>query len=562
MDKNVHPAAAALVISLCVLAIGGWLWCSHEAKRYGGPAGLAVDPDGHLYIQIQNHLVEHDANGHFVARHDLATLGVETLLGDFAFFSNGDILLRRGEDTRSLLDTVRAYLRQTNQRSIESTAPNTGLARCQLRTGECQTFGSSAIDFASAFSLYIDLDTDDVYVSDSSRHVVRKYTSDGRPLGEPVGGFRFPNQLALHDGELLVADTNHHRIRFIRPDTNQFGQQTRIAAVAPPEAVANYQHWTRGFLRVGDRWWVNNMQNGMNFGGIYEFDADWRFVRQIPLPAEADPISMIAFGDSILVTDWYGDRVHQLTVAGDARSDFDSEGLREIIGHSREQRSFFMVCAWSVLALALGLSVIILIRGTQWSRPAPPAAPVHDVARDGGPTIIEPNVDHVRKLRRSVRVTTWLLAPLPVAVLVLLYFAQEPERIAELLLIGLGGLLFLAFFHWMVKVNSSTSIAFEDNRVTFKNHRNEEFRVPVSTLRYTAHVVAADRVAVFLGQGQMPLYDRDTVLRELEVRLDADQRLSPWAMQLRLIAMRHPNGVVTVLAGLIVAAAVLLLLIA
>ena len=139
VDKNVHPAAAALVISVVVLAIGGWLWCSHEAKRYGGPAGLAVDPSGHLYIQVQNTLLEHDVDGRFIARHDLATLGVGTLLGDVAFFSNGDVLLRRGEDTRSMLDTVRAYLRQTNRRDIASAAPDTASRDVSSAAGSART---------------------------------------------------------------------------------------------------------------------------------------------------------------------------------------------------------------------------------------------------------------------------------------------------------------------------------------------------------------------------------------------------------------------------------------
>lgn len=561
MDKNVHPVAAALVMGLCLLAIGGWLWCSHEAKRYGGPAAIAVNPDGHLYLQIQNQLLEHDANGQFVARHDLAALGVETMLGEFGFFSNGDVLLRRGEDTRSVLDTIRAYMRQTNRRSTAATAADVGLARCQLGTARCATFGPEPIDFAAAFGLHIDPETDDVYISDSSRHIVRKYSADGRQQAESAAGFRFPNQLALHDGQLLVADTNHHRIRFVQPAATGFGTETRVAAVVPPEASANEQRWTRGFLRVGDRWWVNNMQAGMNFGGIYEFDNDWQYVRQIPLPVAADPIAMIAFDDSVLITDWYGDRVHRLTIDGEAMSDFSSEGLQEVIEHSRERRSFLMLCAWSIVALALGLIIIVLARGTQWAGPAAPAATTKTTSANGGRRLIEPDSDHVHKLHRSMRLALWLLVPLPIATLVLLYFAKDPARIAELILIAVGAGLFITLFYWMVKVNASTSIAFDDDRVTLKNHRNEEFRIPISKLRYTAHAVATDEVAVFLGQAQMPLYDREVVLQELETRLHPDQRISAWAMQLAMIRMRHPNGVVAVFAWAVIVIGLLLLLI-
>ena len=72
MDKNVHPVAAFFVGLISVVTLAGWFWATGEAKEYGGPAGLTVDPDGHLYIQIRSHLLEHDADGRFVTRHDLA----------------------------------------------------------------------------------------------------------------------------------------------------------------------------------------------------------------------------------------------------------------------------------------------------------------------------------------------------------------------------------------------------------------------------------------------------------------------------------------------------------
>ncbi len=90
MNSKVHPLVVVLVIVLTIFAIGVWIWGTGQAKKISGPAELRTDPDGHLYIQIQNQLLEHDADGVFLDRHDLAQIGVEAVLGTFAFFSDGD----------------------------------------------------------------------------------------------------------------------------------------------------------------------------------------------------------------------------------------------------------------------------------------------------------------------------------------------------------------------------------------------------------------------------------------------------------------------------------------
>ena len=153
MDAKVHPVIAILVIVGVILSVGVWTWGNGESKAIGGPSELVIDPDGHLFIQIQNQLLEHDQNGIFVARHNLAELGVYDVIGGLAFFSNGDILLRRGGDDRSFIDNFRAYLRWENQRSITPDEPGAGVVRCNLRAKSCVQFGNDAIDFKAAYSV-------------------------------------------------------------------------------------------------------------------------------------------------------------------------------------------------------------------------------------------------------------------------------------------------------------------------------------------------------------------------------------------------------------------------
>lgn len=343
MNSNVHPLVAALVIVLAFAALGVWAWGSGEAANIGGPSELRIDPDGHFYIQIQNQLIEHDSKGAFLRVHDLDDLGVELFLGSFAFFSNGDVLLRRGPDPRSLLDNIRAFQRKTNQDSLAADTPDTGMYRCDLDTKACRLFGKEAIDFKAAHGIFIDWRMNEVYIADTTRHVLRKYSEEGAVLAGPIGGFKFPNQLMLFEEMLLVADTNHHVIRMVDAGVSSFGDDQDRADVVSAEARAARQTWPSHFARVGEEWWVNNMRNNMAEGGVYIFDDNWEYLRRASLPPGADPISLVVLNDEVLVSDWYNDRVYRLSQDGELLRDFESAGLNQIVADAAETRWRFEI---------------------------------------------------------------------------------------------------------------------------------------------------------------------------------------------------------------------------
>lgn len=365
MNSEVHPLVAAVVLLLTFFTIGVWVWGTGEAKAIGGPAELRMAPDGHLYVQIQNQLLEHDAGGVFLKRHDLAELGVELTLGTLAFFSNGDVLLRRGPDPRSLFDNIRAYQRRTNEHSLVPDTPDTGLYRCDLDTAACTLFGAEGIDFKAAYSVFIDWRTDDVYIADTTRHVLRKYSANGVDLTEPVTGFKFPNQLLIHNEQLLVANTNYHQVRVVDPSTGSFGYEIGIIDVVPPAAAAAGQTWPSHIARVGDAWWVNNMRTGMNEGGVYIFDDNWRYIRKANLPPGADPISLLSFGGEVLISDWNNDRIYRASLGGALLTDFASPGLEHVLVESRAKRRQFEM--YSYLGIILFILVIIGLLARGWA---------------------------------------------------------------------------------------------------------------------------------------------------------------------------------------------------
>jgi hypothetical protein len=362
LNMKVHPAIVALVVALSIVAIGIKVWADGESRALGGPSQLLTDPSGNIYVLIQNQLLQHDQSGNFQHRHDLGDLSVDVVIGAIGFFSDGDILLRRGPDQRSLADNISAFQRKENSNTIDTEIAQVGLARCDLNTLECFVFGASPIDLQSTFGLYIDWLNDDVIISDTERHTLRKYSANGVEVAGPTRGFNFPNQLKPDEGALLVADTNNHRIAVVESTDASFGEVLQSIDVVPSEADRRNERWPSHFAKVGDEWWVNNMRNDMRNGGIYAFDEDWSFKRRISLPDDADPISILAFGSGALITDWDNDRVHYIDSSGAALPDFESSGLSDVIEESRSGRLNYQALSWIGVIFFVVVLIVLIMR--------------------------------------------------------------------------------------------------------------------------------------------------------------------------------------------------------
>ncbi len=565
MNSKVHPLVVALVMTLTFVAIALWMWGKGEASLVGGPAELRLGPNGHLYIQIQNRLIEHDADGEYVATHDLAMLGVEQFLGNYAFFSNGDILLRRGPDPRTFLDNVRAFMRETSRSSIRPLTPESGLFRCEIRTSACDKFGKAGVDFKAAHGIFIDWETDDVFIADTSRHLLRKYSADGEPLSEPMAGFKFPNQLLIHDDMLYVADTNNHRIRVLDPRTEVFGTESGSQSVNPDIAVREGQRWPSHFARVGKEWWVNNMRSGMNAGGIYIFDDAWQFDRRAELPPDADPISLLAFGTEVLVSDWNNDRVHRLSTAGKHLGFFASPGLLSVFDESQAARANFEILSYSgVLLLALvigGLFVRALVVSVSPDRKEAAEGASISAININQALQLTPEPKIVARARRGIRLVGVLIIGMVVIVALMLADHEAAREVALKILAPGGGMIAIfLLIVWVTRSNTGTAIKLHGNLLTLRDHSGRESSCPVREVRYTNTVLATRDMAVFLGQRPAALYDRELLDKELFPRLDAAKKLSAWHMQLLLLELKHPQGYVTIIAiaGVVIYAALAL----
>jgi hypothetical protein len=513
MNSNVHPLVVALVLAITGIGIATWMWGSGAAANIGGPSELKLDPSGHAYVQIQDKLVEHDANGQYLKTHRLGDMGVDLFLGGFDFFANGDILLRRGSDSRSTADNFRAFQRKTNERSIEPESPDSGLFRCELDTKVCTRFGQTGIDFKAAHGIFIDRKTDEVYIS----------------------------------------DTNHHELRIVDPRTESFGDELARKNVTPELATAARQTWPSHFIRVGDGWWVNNMRTGMNQGGIYLFDDNWRLIRKLILPDGADPIALLAFGDEVWISDWYNDKVRRFSTAGKPLADLDSTGLDDILAHARSERWKYESTSYSGIALILfvlgGLAVrgfavgmskdsVKSTRNDRSSRIQPPESVLY----------LEPDSKMLRRMSLAVRAVVLMLFVLAGLIGYLILFYLKPEVGFQFILPGIGMLSIVVLISWINRSNVGTAIRVEDNLVTLRDYSGRESSCPIHELRYDDTAIATQDTMVFLGRPPASIYKRKELQEKLFPRLAEAQKVPALQMQKILIQQRHPQGVTAILA--------------
>jgi hypothetical protein len=567
MNSDVHPLVAGLVLLLTAVAIALWAWASGAAASFGGPAALNTGPGGHHFIEIQHYLVEHDADGAYLRTHDLDAIDVDVFLGGFAFFSNGDILLRRGPDPRSFLDNFRAYARETNRNSIVPEDPGSGLFRCNLGASDCSRFGEQGIDFKAAFSVFIDWQTDDVYVSDTTRHLLRKYSSDGSELAPPAGGFKFPNQLMLHDGQLLVADTNHHVIRSLDRDSSKFAELVDSKSVVPAAAKDAGQRWPSHFARVGDQWWVNIMQTGMNHGGIYVFDDEWQYLRRVDLPANADPIALLAVGEEVWVSDWNNDVVRRFSIGGEALPDLESAGLEEILTVARQERLRYTILSYAGAALVAVTLLGLMVRAFALAMnkgPGAVSAGSESIAStdDAAPLFLEPDKTLQKRMTMLLRgiMALTVLGAVPLVYIVML--VDKPDITLPLAgsVAGLVGIVLL--IAWANRGNWGTSILVDGRTLTLRDYTGRKSSCAIREARFNDTAIATRDAIVILGNAKAQIYKRDDIQERLLPQLGDAQRLGPLGVLKLQIQLGHPQGLITVFAilGILVFGAVTLAL--
>lgn len=556
MSQHVKPLTAILIVIVTLVLISLIFWARGEALRVGGPDQTQIDHAGNLYIHISGTLYIFSPDFALQRKLDLLELGVVDLVGDFAFFSNGDLLIRKGKFDPALIDNIRRYQRLPETKAPVAKHKNEGMYRCNLEQMSCNKFGNNNIDFDSAFHLSVDPSTDTVYLSDTGRHKLRKFDSDGNTLAVQDKGFRFPNQILLHNNKLLVADTNHHAIQEVDTSNENFGKiiQTNIVK---NKSLGRHK-WTFSMARVNDHWWVNNMSNNMSNGKIAVYDSNWNFVKPVELPKKADPIDFAVLQDRVLITDLDNIAIHQLDYNGKLLTSPLPEEMDIKLQELRKEKSRYEKLAIAaivlfVLFIAGGFALAIL-QARRQREPAPELSSDEKFFDINHPAIKwVPRNKNSKYLLIVLIVIPLLLIPLSVFLLV----QSKPTENQDILFPVIMLIALLAFVPFIVYKLMSYKIGTLNDLLVIKKSNRDFAAGKGRNIYYSDTHILIQQTYIPLNRQQM-LFETQAIVTEVMPLLRDATFVQKGEMLNMILRRQKPFAIISV--SILIAAIVLAIL--
>ena len=535
-DINVKPLTAIAVIAFFLLLLGARFWAYGESVSVTGFSYLHKHPSGDTVVLFQNVLYRFNEANELHSKTALSELGVPAgQITDFAWFSNGDLLLRRGQREEGLAFNLDRYQRKQNSTPANSTDPQASLVHCSNDSGLCQPFADPPLNLNDVFALEIDTETDRVFVADTSRHKIYLLSAEGRELDRIDTGLKFPNQISYVDGILYVANTNHHQISGYQVTGDRFSREAEVISVTPEDAVVARQTWPAAFLFVDEMLWVINATNRMNQGGIYLFDVanDYGYSQQVMLGEDADPITMIRHGDRILVSDFSHDRIYELDIDGGQTGEFFPQWLRDDVMQVRAERE-----RYQQLTTALtGLFIASLAAGFGYALyrqfgSAGEHRNLHEPLRASLININDPDILWIepdRKTRRALYTLPVIMAMLVSGMLLLrAYTGEAPGRIDMLAMASLTAIAVILFTALYASLKKRIGVLGES--LILMDRKGRYSASSGNEIQYSDAAILIGEHFVMLG-AQPRIFPTDQMMKHVYPLLQSAEYITPGKMQ-------------------------------
>ncbi|MFQ5994143.1 MAG: hypothetical protein ACE5K1_03535 [Acidiferrobacterales bacterium] len=525
--------AIFLLISV-IAALGVRLWASHQAGRLTGPNHVAASKD-YLYVHVNRTLYRLDTSGELQEKVSLSSLGIEGPLSDIQVLNNGDLLLG---------DFLRRTLRHCTPRGVcRDIAPGTSIA------------------IKKQFKFYLDESSRQLYVADTRRHRLLVQSFEG---GEPEEltaprALRFPNNIWVdEDGVVYVTDTNHHRIVGLRRERDTL-EENGFALMATGGLVRAGHTWPIAFARgPAGKWWVLSADGHLQYADLIVYGPDGSPHRTVDLPANADPVFIVQFGDRLVVTDRRLFRLYQIDPQSDYVTDFGTAAVTGLLERLRERKHSYQNIATLAMIALIGLLMAAFVLGARvvannqrrWRRNRPE-----------GPLTLSPMsrfqevywlrfdpeaAMSVHKLKRQASLALAILSIATLAAIGILMACKVALTELKLLslaliylLVAISVLLFMSFRVLRHRIGADAE------RLYLADHSGRVLPVPPEEAVYTSRLVAFGPLAapLKLGNGRA-LYSATDMEEFLKPLLHRAQQIGE--VNMMIYQMLHRNALVLV----------------
>ncbi len=531
MRKELSPVTSVLLL----LMFGAMLWTifSLRSAAVGVPTltHMHTSPYGGLYIMLGTDLFEHDGAGRPIRRIDLKELGVKDVIGDFAFFSNGDLLLRIGADERSLSDKIRQFFRRDNLEPTGLETARGGLFRCDLTAMACVPFGDTNYNLNQSFFLTVDWETDQVLVADSSRHRLLLISSTGDQMAQTKQGLKFPNQVIYRDGLAYVANANRHEIAVFKVEDAGFKRTVQGFLAAEVGTSLRGNIWTSGVMEVEEQFWVVNSDKNMANGIVVRFSKDGERLGELELPETADVFSVLPFRDDVLVNDLNAGRIYRFSSAGERLPDFESSLLDERVQELAQSKESYYRWMYLVLGLFGIVFVVGVVIGLRQEMALDQHIPLDDpealalTPETPGILWIDPNPKFIRKMKMLM----WAFAALCLLLIPLIWVLIGVELpLGFFLAIGIMPATWVVVLY-VVSRFTRQRLGILGNRVIAVDGSGRFSAARSEYIRYSPNHILVGNVVITLRTNQ-PLFPEEQIVAHLYPLLKSAQYLTQWQM--------------------------------
>lgn len=533
MNKELSPLQTVFILALFAILLIPILWAQGEATGVPRLSHMHQAPNGHLFILLGNRLFEHDAMGEPVQEIDLTPFGVETVIGDFAFFSNGDLLIRQGGDERDLLFNLLKFFRFKNPTPEADDANEGGLFRCHLENAECRSFGLPPLNLNDSFYLEIDWQDDRVFIADTSRHRILMLNSEGAVMDEEDNRLKFPNQIRYRDGELYVANTNYNEISVYQVSQDGLKRSAKWIDLHKKKLGLGSKVWPNAVLSMGEDIWVVSSGNNMNQGVALRFGPEGELIRKIEPPEGGDYFTLLPLDGSLLINDIEHGEIHRYSLEGERLTNLEPAPLMErLVALAEERESYrqkmYLFGALFVVALIIGFGIGF----RQLTDDSPEELPPSPHERTITPQTIGIHwLEADPKIRRQFLMLAWFLGVL--GVLQLIGFSALDAEMPKSLLLMLGFIVvgMVVAVRYMIGLTRQRIGIYED-LVILVNGRDKYAAASPQRISYSGNHIAVDDVMLIL-RTNISFFREEDLVNHLYPLLTEARNLTAGQMQLR-----------------------------
>lgn len=326
-------ATCALLALMAALAIRALL---PQPAPLAGASAIAALHGGGLLLLTPDALLLHDRAGVGSESLPLSELGLATVNAALPLPQSDDyLLIGRGKSAQG----------------SEQPGPE-GVWRCALTPPECTSFGPGGVPSAQAAHPFTDM----VLQAFTEPGRLRKLGAGGEEVAVADRAFARPPGLLLRDGLLYSNSPDGPALSVLRYEDEALGQQLDEILLLAPPALELGRERVGDFSYLGGHWWAILYHPQTGDRGLYLFDDQWAFLRQLPLPAGFQPRQVLVWGQKLLVLDPQQPALQRFNSEGQAEVPLRSDLLEALIS-AGERARWLWALLWQVLITALCLQV-------------------------------------------------------------------------------------------------------------------------------------------------------------------------------------------------------------